>query len=151
MPIHQITPQSEVDNYLEEQIKRVERLCIRNLSYVGEQCVNEGRSANSYYDQTGNLRSSIGYIIIKDGQVAKMSSFELAGRGTDRVTGQRDGREFANKLVSSFPEGIVLIVVAGMSYASYVSAKGINVLDSAELMAEKLVPQMMKKLGFTKR
>ena len=34
-----------------------------------------------------------------------------------------------------------------MRYASFVSAKGYDVLDSAELLAERLVPDMLKRLG----
>lgn len=66
---------SEVDAYLEEQIQRIEQQTIYNLSYVGERCLNEARSTNSYKDQTGNLRSSIGYVIVKDGKIVQMSDF----------------------------------------------------------------------------
>ena len=63
---------SEVDAYLEEQIQRIEQQTIYNLSYVGERCLNEARSTNSYKDQTGNLRSSIGYVIVKDGKIVRL-------------------------------------------------------------------------------
>ena len=39
----QITPMSEVDAYLDEQIGRIETQIVYNLSYVGEQCINEAR------------------------------------------------------------------------------------------------------------
>lgn len=74
-----------------------------------------------------------------------MSSFDVVKEG---VEGAKGGKEYAMKLVRDFPKGIVLIVVAGMNYASHVSAKGYDVLDSSELLAEKLVPQMLRKLGF---
>lgn len=139
---------SEVDAHLEEQIKRLEDRIIYNLSYVGEQCINEARSTNSYLDQTGNLRSSTGYVIVKSGKIVQGSSFAVVKQGGE---GSRDGAAFARKVISQFPTGIVLVVVAGMNYASCVSARGYNVLDSAELLAEKLVPNIMKQLGFTKR
>lgn len=148
MPIKQITPQAEVDRYLEEQVERIEKQIIYNLSYVGEQCLNEGRSTNSYKDQTGNLRSSIGYVIVKDGNIITTSSFATVNAGHE---GTKVGTAYARQLSREFPKGIVLIVVAGMNYAAYVSAKGYNVLDSAELLAEQLVPKLMKQLGFTKR
>lgn len=148
MPIKQITPQAEVDRYLGEQVERIEKQIIYNLSYVGEQCLNEGRSTNSYKDQTGNLRSSIGYVLVKDGKVINASDFAVVKTGRE---GAKDGTAYARQLAREFPEGIVLIVVAGMNYAAYVSAKGFNVLDSAELLAEQLVPKLMKQLGFTKR
>lgn len=148
MPIKQITPQAEVDRYLGEQVERIEKQIIYNLSYVGEQCLNEGRSTNSYKDQTGNLRSSIGYVIVKDGNIITTSSFATVKAGHE---GTKVGAAYARQLSREFPKGIVLIVVAGMNYAAYVSAKGYNVLDSAELLAEQLVPKLMKQLGFTKR
>ncbi len=139
---------SEVEAYLDEQIERIEQLIIYNLSYVGEQCLTEARSTNSYKDQTGNLRSSIGYIIVKDGRVIRQSDFAVVRTGSQ---GKSEGEQFARSLANKFSDGIVLIVVAGMNYASYVSAKGYNVLDSAELLADRLVPSILKQLGFTKR
>ena len=41
-----------------------------------------------------------------------------------------------------------MIVSTGMSYAAYVEARNYNVLTSSELLANKLVPQIMKQLGF---
>lgn len=35
-----------------------------------------------------------------------------------------------------------------MNYAAYVEARNYNVITSAELLANKLVPQIMKQLGF---
>lgn len=148
MGAKQITPMSEVEAYLDEQIERIEQRIIYNLSYVGEQCLTEARSTNSYKDQTGNLRSSIGYIIVKDGKVIRQSDFAVVRKGSE---GKSEGEKFARSLASKFPDGIVLIVVAGMNYASCVSAKGYNVLDSAELLADRLVPSILKQLGFTKR
>lgn len=146
MSIRQITPMSEIDAYLAEQIERYEAQIIYNLSYVGEQCLNEARSTNSYKDQTGNLRSSLGYMIVRDGVIVEMSDFKVVKQGQQ---GSKDGSAFIRKVVGEFTSGIALIVVAGMNYAGYVSAKGYNVLDSSELMAERLVPAIMKQLGFT--
>ena len=56
-----------------------------------------------------------------------------------------------SKLISENPKGIVLIVVAGMNYARYVEKMGLNVLDSSEMLAKKLVPRMLKDLGFKRR
>ena len=38
-------------------------------------------------------------------------------------------------------------MVAGMRYAAYVSASGRDVLDSAELRANQLVPQLLGQLA----
>lgn len=145
MGIVQKTPMSEIDKYIEEQIKNVTDAIIYNLQYVGERCLNTARQTNSYKDQTGNLRSSLGYVIAIDGKIVHNSTFEIVKDGGD---GKKSGIQFAKEIVRQFPEGIVLVVVAGMHYAQYVSATGRDVIDSAELLADKLVPQILKQLGF---
>ena len=40
--------------------------------------------------------------------------------------------EYSRKIISENNKGITLVVVAGMEYASYVNAKGLDVLDSAK-------------------
>lgn len=145
MPITRITSDAEIGRQVEQKVQRIIAAAIYNLSYVGERVLNEARSTNSYKDQTGNLRSSIGYVIVVDGKIVKTSSFETVKVGGQ---GSSKGREYALKIAAQFPQGIALIVVAGMNYASYVSAKGYNVLDTAELLAQRLVPQMLKQLGF---
>ena len=146
MPIKRETPNSEIDKFIELEIEKQKQLIIRNLTYVGENCVNEARSYNGkqYTDQTGNLRSSTGYVIVEDGNIVQVGNFQQIKSGSE---GPREGQAFARQIASQFSKGICLIVVAGMKYASYVSAKGYNVLDSSELLADKLVPQMLEQLG----
>jgi hypothetical protein len=145
MPIKNLTPEGAISEFIGQQVERVTSALIYNLCAVGEQVLNQARSTNSYKDQTGNLRSSIGYVVAVDGEVVQSSSFEVVKDGAD---GSRDGKSYALDLVKQFPEGIVLIVVAGMKYASYVSAKGYDVLDSSEVLADRLVPEILKQLGF---
>lgn len=145
MPIKRLTPTTEIDCYIAGRVEAIKRALVYNLCAVGEQVLNAARLTNSYKDQTGNLRSSIGYVVAVDGEIVQMSSFDTVKEGRE---GSRGGKEYAMQLVRDFPHGIVLIVVAGMNYASYVSAKGYDVLDSSELLADKLVPQMLQQLGF---
>lgn len=145
MPIKRLTPTTEIDRYIVGRVEAIKRALVYNLCAVGEQVLNAARLTNSYKDQTGNLRSSIGYVVAVDGEIVQMSSFDTVKEGRE---GSRGGKEYAMQLVRDFPHGIVLIVVAGMNYASYVSAKGYDVLDSSELLADKLVPQMLQQLGF---
>ena len=166
MGMRQTTPQGRITAYIEKQVAKYEKLLLNNLHYVGEQCVKAARDLPSpkflnrsrqeipphqphYIDWTGNLRSSIGYVIVRNGEVVSQSSFKpthtRAGASGDE--GAEEGKAYAEQLAAKFPQGIALIVVAGMNYAAYVSAKGYDVLDTAELLAEKLVPQMMKQLS----
>ena len=148
MPITQLTPNEEIEAYMDEQLSRLRTVILRNLAYIGEQCLNKARSTDSYKDQTGNLRSSIGYVIVEDGKVIQASDFAPSEKGTDKAKGQATGKAYASELAARFPSGITLLVVAGMNYATYVSAKGYDVLDGAELLADQLTEKLLKDLGF---
>lgn len=160
MSIKPITPPAEITQFIADKIKRTKQALAYNLFYIGEQVVNHARSLPSpsaaqfdgeipphqpnYIDWSKNLRSSIGCVVAIDGEVVQASSFEPIGGDTE---GAKEGKEYALQLASEFPHSVALIVVAGMRYASYVAAKGYDVIDSAELLADKLVPEMLKKLG----
>ena len=145
MPIKARTTKAEIDRYIDGRVEALKNAVVYNLHYVGEQVLNAARSRATYKDQTGNLRSSTGYVIAIDGRVVEMSSFEVVKNGQE---GSKSGKEYVLQTLGDFPRGIVLIVVAGKNYAQYVSDRGYPVLDTAELLARKLVPQMLKKLGF---
>ena len=144
MPIRQTTTAEQIDAYIAQRVNAVQNAILYRMSYIGEQVLNAARSTNSYKDQTGNLRSSIGYVIVKDGSVVRASSFEQVKNGSD---GTSKGRSYAESLAARYKNGIALIVVAGMNYAAYVKKRGYDVIDSSELLAEQLVPQMLRELG----
>lgn len=147
MPIKQTTPMSEVTDYLNKRLAAIDNRALELLSYVGERVLNQARNwqmqAHPFIDDTGNLRSSIGYVIVKDGRIVRSSDFSIVKDGDK---GAKDGKQFARSLAQKYNTGIVLIVVAGMNYASYVKKRGYDVLDSSELLADKLVPQMFREL-----
>ena len=142
-----ITPQftpADIERMLQEKIAKYEEKIVRILRFVGEKCINEAREYGSYQDRTGNLRSSIGYVVLKDGKSIEKGGFQLTKSGGN---GQKEGEAFINKVISQYSKGFVLVVVAGMKYASYVEARNYNVLTSAELLAEKEVPKLLKALS----
>ena len=143
MGIKCITPPSHTDRYLEEKARMLRQKLLAILQFLGNEAVKEARNRGRYKDQTGNLRSSIGYCIADNGKTVVESSFDVVKNGQQGAAG---GRKFLKSLVSGHSKGLVLIVVAGMEYAAYVEAKNLNVLDSAEQLAGKLLPQMLKAL-----
>lgn len=145
MPIRQRTPQSEVDRHFSGLAKRFEAQVLYQLGVLGEACINKARERGSYRDDTGNLRSSVGYIIAIDGKIHKQF-FEPIENAKDGKTGVGEAEELARKVLEDYPEGIVLIVVAGMKYASYVANRGYDVIDSAEVFAKKNISKMMKQI-----
>lgn len=164
MPIH-FRGTDAINHRIEQATQQAADVIIRRLLYIGEQCVNTARNLPTpplslfwdsaqgepldnipphqpnYIDWTANLRSSIGYIIVADGQIVTTSNFQPlrpeAGEGSDA------GRSYAEKLAQQYPEGIALIFVAGMRYAAYVQQRGYDVTLSAQLLAEKLVKQAL--------
>ena len=75
MPITQLTPQEAIDAYIEEQIKRWKTALIRLLGWVGEECRNAAITSHRYKNQTGNLESSTGYVIVDNGHIVKVGGF----------------------------------------------------------------------------
>lgn len=128
---------------MRERAERINRAIIRTFQYIAEVLVREARMKGDYIDQTGNLRSSIGAIILLDGQVVSRSGFEVVKGGS---SGANDGLTYAQEIAAAYPRGIALVVVAGKDYAAHVAARGRDVLSSAVLKAEDIVPRMMRQL-----
>jgi len=79
-----------------------------------------------YKDQTGNLRSSIGYFVLKDGAII-----------SQKFSGNQEGIIEAVSVLGEIPnkQGYQLVGVAGMVYASSVESKGYNVMSSQKEVA----------------
>lgn len=147
MGIRMTTKLSEVHDTLMREAERVERLTIRALSKLGEQCVTKIRDRagdKSWYDQTGNLRSSVGYVIAHNKNIIQYSTFNQVKQGSEGV---KTGKDLAKELAKRYSNNYVLIVVAGMNYAEFVEARNNkDVLASTELWAREQVPLMLEKL-----
>lgn len=148
---------SEIDyKALEQQLKARKEAAIaqivKTLAYVGEQCVTIAREdhAGNWNDVTGNLRSSIGYVVLVDGKPANAEGLENQFRRFptqkgDGSKGQEEAEKLLRSLQSTYDKGVVLIVVAGMKYASYVEdVRHKVVLSEARLLAEQLVSQLLR-------
>ena len=117
--------QNDIRNFIRKRVEVVDKVLLDQLQQVGEQFVADARSTDTYTDRTGNLRSSVGYVIVKDGKPV-FGNFE----GTS-TPGVDKARNFAEGIVAEYPNGYALIVVAGMNYALYVEAKGFDVLTGS--------------------
>ena len=148
---------------LDEYGGQVEQYYISRLAEAGEAAIAEAVTKGKYQNITGNLRSSIGYVIGYDGKVIREGGFhKVQGRGESyqRVTfttrngkkvdfwakgkfgdgseGSRKGLELARSVIAK-TKGYSFVIVAGMEYASYVNSKGYDVMDSAKLELKKIV------------
>lgn len=144
-----ITGSKKVSNafysYVIKQQQNAKEAAITALNYVGLECVKEARQNGKYTDRTGNLRSSIGYVVLENGIPIKKGGYQKVLSTATEAQAKSDS--LISSLAATYKTGLVLIVLAGMDYAVYVEAKGYNVLNSAETLAKQLVPQMLKELG----
>ena len=135
MSLEVTTPIGEIQQYIEEQLALKVEVLINKLSYIGEGALRIAREQGSYTDRTGNLRNSTGYVIAVDGQITARAGFKSKNE---------DGADFAEELARTTDGKAVLVVCAGMNYATYVSRRGYDVLDSAELEAKALAEKLLK-------
>lgn len=113
---------SDIRKLFDKLGERAEFVIMDLLQRTGEEFVKIARLEGQYDDWTGNLRSSIGYVIVKDGKIIG-KDFKLSEKeGTDKQTGKREGEQLAMDLVRTFTKGYVMIGVAGMKYAVFVEA-----------------------------
>lgn len=131
---------------LSQMLKDVDQAVFDNLSYEGEKLVTltRDRSAeDSWIDQTGNLRSSIGYAISKNGVKQSASTFSVIKNGSE---GSSKGQEYADELVNQ-EKGWALLMVAGMEYAEAVEKiEGKNVLADARAKMIEDVPTIARRI-----
>jgi len=123
--------------------KKSESAIIAALHYIGQEFIKNARNGGDYTDRTGNLRSSIGYGIFKDGKFIE-SVFQPAGNdqgGKGVQEAKKTAKENASK------KGISLVVTAGMNYAAAVEGKGYNVLTlfaPSESQVKRDLEQLLK-------
>jgi hypothetical protein len=117
-------------------IQAIETACIEVLQ--------KARMLDTYKDQTHRLRSSLGYVIYKDGQQVA-SNFQSTG-GEKGDEGVQIGIRKATEAAAGIP-GIVAVVVAGADYASYVEAKGFDVLTGSALQLQQLFEAELRNLN----
>lgn len=137
--------QGDVRKRFDKFIEAIERRQIKRLQYLGEMFVKHARevpASTGFTDQTGNLRSSIGYMVFKNG-IAVHESFIQVENGSEGVLA---GQNNAKRIGAKYTDGIALVVVAGMNYAIHLEAKGRDVLTSAESFAKQELPKLVEGL-----
>jgi hypothetical protein len=126
---------NDIRSAVERRLEKVENAILFRLQLIGEKFVTNARTNANFTDRTGNLRSSIGYVISKNGETVS-ENFKNAGTGPDGKTGVGKSKEIAAKVAGFFPKGFALVVVAGMEYAAAVESKNYDVITSSSLIAE---------------
>ncbi len=92
---------------------------------IKQRDIDRGRTVapakGDYLDDSGNLRSSIGYAVLVDSKVVVANLPE-----------NNEGRSYFSSIIASLPyaKGLALVGIAGRDYASYLEAMGYNVISS---------------------
>lgn len=134
---------SQIHKFLEEKKNNVSEAILMRMRRIGEQFVRHARENANFTDRTGNLRSSIGYVILKDGQQL-YDNFRQVSGGPKGIDAAKEIIEDAKK---NFPTGYVLIGVAGMDYAAAVESKGFDVITTGAEIAEASLKLAVQQLG----
>lgn len=135
---------NDIDVTFKALLAEVDRQLIESLTRVGEEAVKLAKMIppeRGFKDRTGNLRSSIGYVVLVDGKPVNVAFAAVKGGHAGVNEGQRLALQVGSKT-----EGYALVVVAGMNYAVHVESKGRDVLTSAEKFAEKEVAKHLADL-----
>lgn len=136
---------SEADRVVKDFIEQLDYLGLQAVAYIRDRSGDK-----SWYDQTGALRSSIGYVLVYNGSVIGESGFEPVRGANSRISqpknGSKEGRDYAHELAKNYPSGYALIVVAGMDYASLVEAMdNKDVLASGSILLKREVERLVSK------
>lgn len=136
---------SDLERWFDNFQYQSEDKMFKLLQAGGEMFVKYARESGNYHDRSGNLRSSIGYIIVFDGEELS-ANFEKASKGTDRDTGEEKAHKLAEEIAEAYPDGFIMIGVAGMDYAMSVEAMGYDVATGASIKAENWMRKALETI-----
>ncbi len=132
----------EISKYLRRFSGRIETALILELAVMVAELENHAKLNAGYEDQTSNLKGSIGGVVLKNGKTISIKGFD-----SDGSEGNTTGLEFINSLTSNYTSGYVIILVAGMEYATYVEDfNNLNVLKKSELKMFRELPKLVVRL-----
>lgn len=105
---------------------------------AGEEAVQVQKRESDYLNHTFNLRNAPGYAVTIDGKEVSRNVPADGGHG--------EAEAKTNKTLDKADKtGTGLILADGMEYASFVSSKGYDVLDTGLLHADKVLNQKAGK------
>lgn len=144
---------SDIEKMLADRYLRIDQALVLRLKRIGETFVKNARENATFTDRTGNLRNSIGYVVLRDG-VQMDADFKRSANvsaNDKKSKGSKDGvnaaKDLAAEISRNFPRGYVLIVVAGMEYAAAVESKGLDVLTASSVIAKNDLKRAIKELS----
>lgn len=105
---------------------------------AGEEALQVQKVESDYLNHTHNLRNAPGYAVVVNG--------EEVARNVPADGAHGESETKTNKTLDNADKsGTGVIIADGMEYASFVSSKGYDVLDSALLHASKVLNEKSQK------
>lgn len=131
-----------LQSYIRMMMPRIEKALIYTLEAYVAELQNHAKLSAAYKDQTANLKSSIGGVVLNNGKPVSYAGFDGSGSQGPEV-----GKTFLNQLIETHKKGYVIILVAGMEYATYVeNHHNLNVLKKTELKMLQELPGILDNL-----
>lgn len=130
---------SDLQRKLDEKEQKAKDAILKVFSSAGERAVERARNTKTYKDVTGNLTASIGYGVVRNGELLDYGGF---GGGT----GGQKGLSCLREVAPTVNAEIALIIVAGMDYAIYVERKGYVVLDGGTLEVDDDIRSQLERI-----
>ena len=97
--------QKDINKWVDIFTERAEEKMYTLLQAAGEMFVRYARESGRYIDHTGNLRSSIGYVIVRNGSVA-YRNFQKQNVGTEGSEGLQKAQKLARELATTHRQRI---------------------------------------------
>lgn len=148
---------ADIKKSLEQVNEDFEQAIISRLKFVGEKFVINSRNNHTYKDQSGNLTSSIGYVIMKDGKIliadydTSVKPYLTKKKNLAKYQAVNVSNSLLADIAEKFPKGYVLVGIAGMEYAAYVESRNKDVITSSAITAEndlkKSLDELRKKIS----
>lgn len=135
---------SDIHKMVHRKIANMEKAIEARLIRIGDKFVRDARTKADFTDRTGNLRSSIGYLLLANGKLFKADFDQTKDGVIGKATAQNYARELAAESVQ-YSKGYVLIVVAGMEYAARVESHGYDVLTGSSIAATNELTKYFKR------
>lgn len=124
---------SGLDDFLDAVNQEINKTLIdASHASIDTQKVSNISSKKTYKNHTWNLRNAPGSAIYRDGKIVDLYVPADASHGEAK-------EKTENLLIYSKHPQNGIVIADGMDYASFVSAKGFDVLDSAEI---KLIEEL---------
>ena len=139
-----------IEKFIEDYERNLRTAILRILAEEATEVVDKIKlfvgagGYRKYQDQSGNLTSSVGFVIVDNGKIVTEYGFEaIKPTATEGVAA---GRGYATQLAATYPQGITTIVVAGMNYAAYVEKRNLGGMTAGEQALRNAIHTEMQLL-----